>query len=449
MSRTLRRPMFRGGRVSSYGTGIAAPLVPGYAGGGQIGGGIIYGKPMADGRYGFNKPYLPIWARDADSRGYAIGADLNKPTTFFPSQNEVALNTAGKINEVETVEKSEEFQPQSFEDVQQHSKVQMEGTPKTFEEIDKLVANYGTGKEKAWYDFSDVFRPDMTEYANELKWKQSEAGKEEYRKKLLAERKELIKKRIKMNLATEAEIAELGNAGLNEPGDGSTVDPDTQKLLDRIKYLEGLQSTEEPEVDAKTAVAENKALFADLLGADKARGQDISSMLLGFAGAEGDDTWSKTKSFFRDEAKRPGKREKIMDAAGTLAIQDYIAGKRSKEQIEAMKGKLDYGQRIKLEGLIPSEKDSPQMALIKFAQINGTDSVNSERTIKDALEFKTKKPVVRNTKIKLDDVENQNKQKKLQIGINIIEKDNVKYYVEWDGTNVDIHTTIEEVWSKY
>ena len=48
--------MFRGGRVSSYGTGIAAPLVPGYAGGGQIGGGIIYGKPMADGRYGFKEP---------------------------------------------------------------------------------------------------------------------------------------------------------------------------------------------------------------------------------------------------------------------------------------------------------------------------------------------------------------------------------------------------------
>ena len=53
MSRILRRPMFRGGPVSSYGTGIAAPLVPGYQGGGQIGGGIIHGKPMADGRYGF------------------------------------------------------------------------------------------------------------------------------------------------------------------------------------------------------------------------------------------------------------------------------------------------------------------------------------------------------------------------------------------------------------
>ena len=59
MSRILRRPMFRGGgKVDSYGTGIAAPLVPGYMGGGQIGGGIIYGKPMADGRFGFQSPVM-------------------------------------------------------------------------------------------------------------------------------------------------------------------------------------------------------------------------------------------------------------------------------------------------------------------------------------------------------------------------------------------------------
>ena len=59
MSRILRRPMFRGGgKVDSYGTGIAAPLVPGYMGGGQIGGGIIYGKPMADGRFGFQAPVM-------------------------------------------------------------------------------------------------------------------------------------------------------------------------------------------------------------------------------------------------------------------------------------------------------------------------------------------------------------------------------------------------------
>ena len=59
MSRILRRPMFRGGgTVNSYGTGITAPLVPGYMGGGQIGGVIIYGKPMADGRFGFQAPVM-------------------------------------------------------------------------------------------------------------------------------------------------------------------------------------------------------------------------------------------------------------------------------------------------------------------------------------------------------------------------------------------------------
>ena len=61
MSRILRRPMFRGGRVSSYGNGIASGLANGgrvnYAGGGQIGGGAIYGKPMGD-RYGFQEPTL-------------------------------------------------------------------------------------------------------------------------------------------------------------------------------------------------------------------------------------------------------------------------------------------------------------------------------------------------------------------------------------------------------
>ena len=52
--------MFRGGRVSSYGTGIANGLTndtPGYNQGGQIGGGAIYGKPMGD-RYGFAEPEL-------------------------------------------------------------------------------------------------------------------------------------------------------------------------------------------------------------------------------------------------------------------------------------------------------------------------------------------------------------------------------------------------------
>ncbi len=83
MSRILRRPMFRGGgKVSSYGNGIASGL--GYAGGGQIGGGAVYGKLMPDGRYGFQNPFIPIGqtksqidaARQAINQMYGIADDF-------------------------------------------------------------------------------------------------------------------------------------------------------------------------------------------------------------------------------------------------------------------------------------------------------------------------------------------------------------------------------------
>ena len=83
MSRILRRPMFRGGgKVSSYGNGIASGM--GYAGGGQIGGGAVYGQLMPDGRYGFQKPFIPIGqtksqidaGRQAINQMYGIADDF-------------------------------------------------------------------------------------------------------------------------------------------------------------------------------------------------------------------------------------------------------------------------------------------------------------------------------------------------------------------------------------
>ena len=51
MSRILRRPMFRGGKVSSYGTGIASGLADGGRAGYKIGGEIEeYTKLQADAR---------------------------------------------------------------------------------------------------------------------------------------------------------------------------------------------------------------------------------------------------------------------------------------------------------------------------------------------------------------------------------------------------------------
>ena len=79
MSRILRRPMFRGGgKVSSYGNGIASGM--GYAGGGTIGGGYIQGQRMADGRYGFADPY-PIGSTRSqiDAGRQAINQMYNVP----------------------------------------------------------------------------------------------------------------------------------------------------------------------------------------------------------------------------------------------------------------------------------------------------------------------------------------------------------------------------------
>ena len=76
MSRILRRPMFRGGSVDSRGSGITSGLGyasggrVGYQGGGQIGGGSIYGKPMGD-RYGFAEPSdTPNPANSKEYRDY-------------------------------------------------------------------------------------------------------------------------------------------------------------------------------------------------------------------------------------------------------------------------------------------------------------------------------------------------------------------------------------------
>ena len=206
------------------------------------------------------------------------------------------------------------------------------------------------------------------------------------------------------------------------------------------------ESEETPELTAKEMVAENKELFRDLLGYDKAKGQDISEMLLGFAGAEGDDTWSKAKSFFRDEAKRPGKAQKIDETAAALAINDYVAGKRSKENIKQLKAIEDYKPKAKLKATMPNKDDTAQVALYKIAALNDS-KIGSDTTLKQFIKLKTGEDVFRIDGIKMDDIENPKKQKKLKIGYNIIEEDGVKNIVKWDGTTVDI-LTLEEIWSK-
>ena len=424
MSRILRRPMFRGGRVSSYGTGIAAPLVPGYRGGGQIGGGIIYGKPMADGRYGFQEPEI------------TVGAELIEKNV--PKAN---WENLVELEKFETVPKyDEDFLKNKFDQF-----------------VKGVERRVGYAKDDAFQTDVDLgiqLQPPM-DPDDAAFWKiYNEDPDQAY--KYWKENISTWGTKQKEQMEHAKKIGADVDYGIKSDTDTSTTElTDDQLEIERLKKLLA-EKAAEPEVDAKTAVAENKELFRDLLGYDKAKGQDISDMLLGFAGAEGDDTWSKAKSFFRDEAKRPGRAQKISDAAGTLAIQDYIAGKRSKEQIEGWKGKIDYELEGKMKQVIPQSTDSLTDVAIKLSRLD--TNINSLKGIKALIGAKDKndplKDLVYTSDIKIEDLEKGRSDKllkKLKKGYNIIDDEGVKIILKYDGSgniNAVERFTISEFWNQ-
>jgi hypothetical protein len=100
---------------------------------------------------------------------------------------------------------------------------------------------------------------------------------------------------------------------------------------------DGGAGDKETSTDIKDAIREDKELFAELLGAKKARGQDISDMLLSFSSkalAPDADVKSAFAEFAADEVKRPSRVRKVDDNAAALAINAYIAGEKSKADLD-------------------------------------------------------------------------------------------------------------------
>ena len=138
---------------------------------------------------------------------------------------------------------------------------------------------------------------------------------------------------------------DTGTGGTNRTGSRNDDDP------------------EEPTVSAEDAIRENAELFKELLGEaskediKKARIQDASDYLLKFfAGTqkEGADVRSAAADVAEFAVSRDSRTDRAKEAAKktdqtatALAINDYIAGKRSKEQINAMLAKLKVGADLK------------------------------------------------------------------------------------------------------
>ena len=373
MSRILRRPMFRGGPVSSYGTGIAAPLVPGYQGGGQIGGGIIYGKPMADGRYGFadvttggdllnmnqeqalkmaeaygytpEKTVDTEWVTSEGQKIYGPGSPHGLKPTFdlssmgigqqaWEGMDEYIYQDAqgDQVVKTDVFERKEaptdevtEYAKKHDMDVSTVKALQKEGELGHLDqtEIDIAAAAEGVDSEEL------VWQSDIDDNGQPLKtgkWVKKGSKK----KKTIGD-SEIDKLR--------AEIAQLRKDGMG--GEGLDIDKET--------YLKAL-------------------------GGDKARGEDISTMLMSASSkllGEGATVKSALSEFLGEEAKRPSKRKSLEETAALLAIKDHIAGKRSKESLAQLLGQLDYKAKL--------DKNSLGENIMKVAGPGSTPTVSNIR----------------------------------------------------------------------
>ena len=336
MSRTLRRPMFRGGRVSAYGTGIASGL----ADGGAIGGGNIVGTKMADGRYGFASPeFKSGWNRIWGNPKVNVGSG----TPITPTGGQTVAGAADKVSKWSKAR-----------NLLSSPKISEQGIYEALKKWGPKAMNWGKGIVGAGIKrFPAVTSALAMEYltrpgeVDELVYEAEEYGPIEgrlhkildptYASKWVEHAEEYYPaKRL------EEKMGEDPVTGIEGPPGGGDPDMYAEKEVS--------PETGEPvELTAKEMVAENKKLFAELLGSKKARGQDISEMLLGFAGAEGDTTMDKFQKFAAAEAKRPGKLEKINETAAALAINDYIAGKRSLENLKQTLGVVDYKIKASIE----------------------------------------------------------------------------------------------------
>ena len=431
MSRILRRPMFRGGgTVNSYGTGITAPLVPGYMGGGQIGGGIIYGKPMADGRFGFQAPVMFNAAELTMPASGSItsGLELLAKNKALRDGNVpmIPVNVAGVKDKKQDDKDANQDSKSTVYDPNEDIGYNLFGEKDT-------TTTVTVPDGKGGFEEKQV----LTESEGPSPLVELNLG--------LIDRKEYEKK-IRENKYKENE----GKGRVFEGDEEMIGDPrpDTEALPIEDPKLPGEKELEEgTQISAKDAIAENQKLFAELLGADKARGQDIGDMLLRFSGSGGNTLGEKFQNYVRAEsAAGPSRSEKIKQTAAGLAINDYVAGKRSKEQIEALKTKIDYTQGVKDASVQLSASDDLSLAKAKASKL--TDKgINSDETTKALIQTKlgTGVPVFR-AQIKLKDI--VKKADKLKPGYNLVDNEGVTTIVFYDGTNQpQVKGTIDEFWS--
>ena len=363
---TFRRPMFRGGPVDSRGTGITSGLS--YAKGGRVGlqfGGSPFGAPIPPGsalnptpvsnlssgrpRFGSRGSVNPFKITGYTPRQFAPssfgqelraipgiigqgirGIGFNLPTAAVTA---VPGSIAGLmyLNRPETLAAS---------------KVMRDEPASTFDE----TAMIGIGDEPG----------EMDDYLERLRTANTQGEKIGFLDALFMDPETrtypaIFGRTVDREKRAAIEKAKIGKQTENPLDDeGTALSPDQIKVLEQEKLIEELLKKPKPAKDKnmEESVEIDKEKFAKILGKDKARGQDISDMLLSFSSkALAPDATVKSAfaEFAADEVKRPSRMRKIDDSAAALAINKYIKGEISKAEAENLIKRLELQSKLTSE----------------------------------------------------------------------------------------------------
>jgi len=281
MSRILRRPMFRGGRVDSRGTGITSGLS--YAKGGSVN---TPKRGLVDGPGGYAGDAPGFFKSPVYKGGRWLLDYLGKPVSNVVG--EFAVNPiAGLFG-----------YPDLYE--------QME-TP--YDYADAKIWNYFGGGKHPIYNPDGDWRTDDT-IAN----------------KIWADRYNKEKGKGREFVGDELEI--VGDPRQPLPDAKPKKKTEAQLALEELEKL--LASQTKSRKGAKETIDEYKEVFKDAYGSGVA--DDASNMLLNFAGkALKPEATVKSAfgEFFEEEGKRPSERKKYKDAATSAAINAYLTGEKS------------------------------------------------------------------------------------------------------------------------
>ena len=294
MSRILNRPMFRGGgKVSSYGNGIATGLADG-------------GMPLLVGQH-------PNSAKGPDGREMhekVLTVNKDYLTKDF-------FNKDYKSRDY--TEKREEFKAYEPE-----FKTEQDYLNAYSKELDQKEFDIMAGMD----DYSG-YKGNQERYDYLAK----EDGQDEF-----IDRKRMAQNKI---------IDEASNYGLDKQtdlekliisqtkNDTPAVRTEAEIEADLLKKLKGKELTKEEEL---AALEKEQAFFEKAMGGGKAAMiDDLSTMGLNYAAGafkEGATVKSSFADFFEKESKRPSRRMKVKDAATQAAIQSYLTGKTSYQKFQ-------------------------------------------------------------------------------------------------------------------